>query len=204
MQTLEFRSDPKIGQDRWVVDLFARKRGGFFVEAGACDGVGASNTFVLERQLGWKGICVEPNDEFFARLAANRSCACENVCLSDERGTVRFRSAGYYGGIEERLSDHHFEDFKDGTVQEKPCVLLEDLLVKHDAPRVIDYLSLDLEGGELAVLKSFPFDRYDVLAMTVEQGCAGIAPFLEAQGYERVVNPYSDPSVTWELHYVRP
>jgi FkbM family methyltransferase len=182
MQTIPFFSDPKIGQDRWVIDLFARKRGGFFIEAGACDGIGASNTYALESSLGWKGICVEPNDEFFSQLVANRDCACENVCLGDQRGTVRFRSAGYYGGIEERLSEHHYEDFKDGTVQEKPCVLIEDLLVKHAAPKVIDYLSLDLEGGELAVLESFPFDRYEVLAMTIEQGCAGIAPFLESRG----------------------
>lgn len=202
MTTIPFYSDPKIAQDRWAVDLFNGQRGGYFIEAGACDGVGASNTFTLEQSFGWNGICVEPNDEFFAGLARNRKCAVENVCIGDTRGPVRFRSAEYYGGIEESLNEGHFDDYKHGAVIEKQCVLLEDLLIKHNAPKVIDYISLDLEGGELAVLKSFPFERYTVRAMTIELGSPHIQEFVESMGFELVTNRFSDPSVVWELHFV--
>jgi hypothetical protein len=50
-----------------LVKLFGRKkRGGFFIEAGAHNGVEASNTLYLEKKLGWTGILVEPNPQTFA------------------------------------------------------------------------------------------------------------------------------------------
>lgn len=50
-----------IGQDKWVAETFRRARGGYFLDFGAFDGITTSNTIVLEKELGWTGICVEPN-----------------------------------------------------------------------------------------------------------------------------------------------
>ena len=36
------------------------KRKGFFIEAGANDGVTQSNTLFFERHRGWRGLLVEP------------------------------------------------------------------------------------------------------------------------------------------------
>jgi hypothetical protein len=47
--------------------LFGRKkRGGFFIEAGAHDGVEASNTLYFEKKMGWTGLLVEPNPDSFS------------------------------------------------------------------------------------------------------------------------------------------
>ena len=40
---------------------------------------------------------------------------------------------------------------------------------KANAPKVIDYLSLDVEGAELEVLKNFPFKKYKFLSMKIER-----------------------------------
>ena len=49
-----------------MFELFGRKkRDGFFVEAGAHNGVEASNTLYFEKKMGWKGLLVEPNPDTF-------------------------------------------------------------------------------------------------------------------------------------------
>lgn len=62
------------GQDRFVLSACHGQRGGFFLDSGASDGVLGSNSWMLENEYGWRGICVEPNDTMFAHLAANRAC----------------------------------------------------------------------------------------------------------------------------------
>ena len=66
------------GQDRIILDLFFRengeyKRGGIFIEVGAYDGVTISNTLLMERELGWTGLCLEPIPERFTQLRNNRN-----------------------------------------------------------------------------------------------------------------------------------
>ena len=52
-----------------LVQIFgAKKRDGFFIEAGAHDGVEASNTLYLEKKMGWRGLLVEPNPDTFAGI----------------------------------------------------------------------------------------------------------------------------------------
>ena len=52
--------------DKWIAEeVFPGTREGFYVEAGACNGVGCSSTYVLEKELGWKGVLVEPDPIFF-------------------------------------------------------------------------------------------------------------------------------------------
>ena len=57
--------------DLQLVDLMGRRRGGTFVEAGANDGIRQSNTYYLEKVLGWKGVLVEPMPEL-ASLCSQR------------------------------------------------------------------------------------------------------------------------------------
>ena len=71
------------------------------------------------------------------------------------------------------------------------CYPLYHLLLALDNPRV-DFLSLDIEGAELAVLKTIPWDKVDIEVITVETKHAGevfpgtrqdIIEYLAQQGY---------------------
>lgn len=201
--------------DRWIIEhLFPGRRGGYFIEAGAAGGIGASCTYLLERELGWTGLLVEPNGDFFAQLVVNRpNSSCENVCLASEPGLVRYVEAAgdtvdaYLGGIAENLQRYKSGGAKvveRGRMVEKQAVPLATLLDRHGAPRVIDYLALDIEGSELDVLRSFPFDRYTIQAISLEcDGLIwdGITHLLRQRGYREVRNPFNVDK-PWERYFV--
>lgn len=189
----------EFGQDEYVAALLGGMRHGFFVESGAYDGVRASNTLLLEREYEWQGLCIEANDGFYRRLAANRRCTCLHVCLYTGDETVEFlESAATAGGIikeydaaqrefVERVHAPPTDPAGRWLTVEKSTRSLASLLDEQGAPRVIDYWSLDTEGSELAILRSFPFDRYTIRVLTVEH-CrmphrrAAIAQLLESRG----------------------
>jgi hypothetical protein len=64
----------------------------YFVDVGANDGVSLSQTLALERDLGWRGVCVEASDPHFAALVLSRpTCRCAHACLSGvANATVAF------------------------------------------------------------------------------------------------------------------
>jgi FkbM family methyltransferase len=198
----DYYSDPQIHQDKWVESLFNRKKGGFFLDIGAADGVGGSNTIMLEKFYEWDGICIEPNPEFFCSLKTNRRATCVQACVGTEVREVVFRMAGFYGGIQDNLSEWHRKNWDGHPVIKMTTQLIGDILDRHNVPEVIDYISLDIEGGEEDILKSFPWDKYKVRSMTVEKSSGGLVELIESLGFIIVKNPFAKPDVNWELHCV--
>src|ERR1700761_3065627 len=97
-----------IGQDAWVAECLQFKKDGYFLDFGAFDGKLTSNTYALEHDLGWRGICVEPNPKHYAAVCECRRCVAVNVALwPQSREQLRFVDA--YG-----LSS--LEQFKDVDV----------------------------------------------------------------------------------------
>lgn len=201
---MKFYSAPNTQQDRWVLDILGGKEGGYFVDIGASNGRGANNTYALERYYGWDGVCIEANDAWFRELSRMRSCACEHVVVYSTTGTVEFiepdKHPGYGGVLENlRKAKQRFWD-DGGNMVIKPCDTLENILDRHNAPSTIDYLSIDVEGSELAILRDFPFLRYRFKAISIEGNSCN--DLLLAQGYVMVQNPYA--SVDWEYFFVYP
>ena len=62
----------QLGQDLEVIKFYNNKENGFFIEIGASDGIILSNTYLLETQYKWKGICYEPIPNNFKKLVKNR------------------------------------------------------------------------------------------------------------------------------------
>ena len=77
-------------QDVYLRDfLFEGKRNGYFVDCGSADGLYKSNTFLLERDLGWKGICIEGRGKgnlSYEECIINRSVKCFNAVLGSYNG----------------------------------------------------------------------------------------------------------------------
>ena len=59
---------PQYNQAKIVDDYLAKKTNGFYIEAGAWDGVHLSNSLFFERERNWTGILIEPNRVAFRYL----------------------------------------------------------------------------------------------------------------------------------------
>lgn len=199
---LEAKAVSQLGQELWVLERVDYKRDGFFVEFGATDGITLSNSWLLEHEFGWSGICAEPNPKFFKDLQANRSCVVSDECIGQHSGDrISFILADVYGGIADYSdADNHAQKraaYKaKGEILEMTTISLEDFLLKHDAPREIDYLSIDTEGSEYDILASFPFDQWTIRLITVEHNFTpmreDIYALLVSHGYQRTEAQWDD------------
>ena len=150
-----FRS--QIGQDKYISDvIFKNKKSGFFIELGAADGERISNTFYFEKELGWKGVCIEPNPEYKDSLIKNRTCElCFDPVYSTSGKCVDFDvvNNGELSGMTEHIDSNIYNmGYTKQTIQLTTRTLTE-ILDSINAPTYIDYLSLDTEGTELEILK---------------------------------------------------
>jgi FkbM family methyltransferase len=188
----------QLGQEYFVLEMLGNLHNGFFLDSGASNGVRANNTYLLEFAFGWKGICIEPNESFFAELVKNRNCICLNCCLYDHDGSVDYVEASTLGGIINEYHSSHLEYAKRSCniptdLNGRPITItktsrtISSVLKENNAPAVIDYWSLDTEGSEFAILKSFPFSNYSFRVLTVEHNWLpvrdDIRHFLESKGY---------------------
>ena len=95
----------QVGQDRTVHRLFGGRRGGYFVDLASNEPVYFSNSRTLERDHGWRGVCIDGSLELAAKTVASRTCRVVQAIVTGRSGdTVRFRtSSGQhesgYGGI---------------------------------------------------------------------------------------------------------
>jgi FkbM family methyltransferase len=146
----------QAGQDKWVIDFFKGKRDGYFVDIGAYDGKEISNTYLLEKEFGWDGVCIEPSIKMFRKLRENRNCRLLNRAAYSRNTIMSFDDIGVSSLITP-VGKHRIK-----------ASTMRTILDEVGAPNVIDYISLDTEGSEYEVLLGFPFDKYDVVLWTIE------------------------------------
>lgn len=199
---LEGQSMSQLGQDLWVLERLDYKRNGFFIEFGATDGVTLSNSWLLEKKFNWEGICAEPNPKFFGKLKNNRSCSVSKACIGPRTGEqVEFILADVYGSILDYANEdtHHKKRAayrSEGKTVILETISLDDFLIQNNAPRNIDYLSIDTEGSEFDILSTFPFDKWNVNLFTIEHNFTPkrqqIRELMEANGYTCTAAQFDD------------
>jgi len=124
-----------------------------------------SNSYSLETYDGWSGICIEPNERYW-QGHLQRRCKLVGAVVGDKNELVLFKkSSGAFGGIVGENYDNH----DNATAVEMYTVTLHEilqyfiiLLQQNQAPKVVHYFSLDVEGAESTVLMHMPFDKYSV------------------------------------------
>jgi len=194
------RSKSQIFQDLFVLLATNEKQNGFFVEFGASDGTSLSNTALLEKGFGWQGILAEPARIWHKALAQNRACTLEPRCVWSKSGErLRFNEtlSSELSTLERYTAhDGHALDRRDGRHYFVETISLNDLLLQHGAPPLIDYMSIDTEGSEYPILANFDFSAYEIGILTVEHnhvdmGRERVHRLLSENGFERVLVDYS-------------
>lgn len=144
-------NETQLNQDIFALLINGFKRG-YFLEIGANDGFTLSNTVYLERNFNWNGILVEANPKYYNSLK-NRNSIIVNKAIAESNGIFQFTDAGLYGGISETLDDTHSDiTGKSAVINVEGC-RLDDILDENHAPKLIDFISIDVEGGEYSILK---------------------------------------------------
>jgi FkbM family methyltransferase len=186
--------------DKKLISIIGTERG-FFVELGANDGISQSNTKHLEMFHGWRGVLIEPYPGNYRKLSRTRSSSSHFVnaaCVSFEfpKDEMELTYSNLMTTPMEGSSDVanrklHAESGKK-WLRDRETVktflakarTLTSILIEAKAPPVIDLLSLDVEGGEIEVLKGVDHATYRFKWILVEsRDEKRIAEYLEGQGY---------------------
>ncbi len=165
-------------------DLIAQKYLGsvnYFVDIGAAGGKVGSNTFYFALR-GARGVCFEPRRESFLRLRClylfNRKIVCRNCGISDttrEADIVQLKEWSYVAETEDQGHTRLYPDQKppEQSVSRIKLQTFDEATSGISLPKVIDLLSIDVEGHELNVLRSMPFERHDFRLIILETHLLG-------------------------------
>ena len=174
---------------------------GFFIEAGANDGISQSNSLYFEKYKKWQGILIEPIPDLAAKCRINRpNSVVENYAL------VPFD----YGQDHVKMYYCNLMSFVDGAMDSKeekkvhlkagcnvqnikhsyeinvPATSLTTILDKYRIEN-IDFFSLDVEGFELNVLQGIDFDKYQPKFMLIE------VRYRDRKVIESFLKPFYEP-----------
>jgi FkbM family methyltransferase len=186
----------QAGQDRIVDRVLAQKSNGVFVDVGGYDGVTGSNTLFFEMFRGWHGILVEPAPTQLRKARDVRRCPCLGFAVAGHAGTLDFmevthgytQMSGFLDSYDRDLlarvrgDTRHQEVIH--TLAAKPLgeILTEQQIYK------VDFLSLDVEGGELDILRNFDFTAFDIDLWSIENNTqnAEIPELMRDNGYDLI------------------
>ncbi|XP_023342585.1 uncharacterized protein LOC111712248 [Eurytemora carolleeae] len=180
-------------------------KNGFFIEAGASNFEAHSDTLHFEVNHGWTGLLVEAHPLLYQDgLRKHRKAHSIQTCLATQTKPhlVNFELdaitkdkngvSSSMGGI---ITDEFF-DPKSSTIVKMQCMPLYTILLALGNPTV-HYISLDIEGAEFPVLKTIPWDKVDIQALSIETHMGGIVfpgsrldiiRYMESVGYRHIEN----------------
>lgn len=186
----------QFGEDRLLERLLGRRMEGLCIEVGANNGVDGSTTLHFE-ECGWDCILVEPNPELAAELRVRRKAQIFECAASSSVGTATLYIAigkenahavsalGDCAKPAQILKEHGFVT-KPVDVPTRP---LNAILEEANPARPIDFISIDVEGHELEMLKGFSLKRWGPAIVIIEDNSpiweSSVRDYLSEQGYVR-------------------
>jgi FkbM family methyltransferase len=200
------KAQGQLLQDIFAVLANAGKRNGTFVEVGVGTGQYLSNTYLMETELDWTGVLVEPNRSSHESIKACRKAHLDTRAATSSSGqTLEFEEvvgSGEFsrlvGAKGHRLDDYQIERYEVNTAT------LNEVFEDKGMPREIDFMSVDTEGSELDVLRGIDFNTYSFTALAIEHNydkakLAAIRALLERHGYLQVFQDISNFDA-WFVH----
>ena len=189
---------------RLIASIRPERGHGFFVELGANDGLRQSNTYLLQKRYGWRGLLIEPSPPRYMECVRNRSfgtrpyfrcAACvdpgyEAPFVEMEYSDLMSVALGLDLSREEALSqaERGRSFLEDSACRHRfgaVACTLTSLLDEVGAPPDFDLLSLDVEGNELCVLRGLDFTRYRPRWILAECRDDAVPRHLELAGYQQ-------------------
>lgn len=198
-------SKSQNGQDFFALIASGGKSSGVFLEFGAYNGIDLSNTYMLERNFNWTGLLVEPIPENFQLIQENRTCQALSAAVSprtmDEITMFQAAAPDLSKVIDK--SGKEIDFWSRGQKRKTLGYSLNDLMEKFLKMSVIDFLSVDTEGGELEILEALDFSKFSFMSICVEHNYSeqryALRSLLEENGYLLVFQEFSGNDF-WFIH----
>jgi FkbM family methyltransferase len=194
------------GEDLIIKDLFARLRieNPSYLDIGANEPFQISNTYLLYSK-GSKGVCVEPNLYLYKKFKRKRkrdTCINAGIAFNEQTeadfylfpneanglGTFSKEEADFW----ETTGNVNIGKYKVEAVIKTPLININELMGKHFSSHP-NFISLDVEGLDLAILKTIDFEKYQPEVFCIEtigyldndRECKNkeLINFLESKGY---------------------
>jgi len=183
-------------EETLIRHFFNDQRDGFFVDVGAGDCCTESTTYYLASRLGWTGISIDANasvgPEYAVKRKGTKFLSFFVSDTSDEMADYFFvpQVPGISSGDPTHAKKFDFVAKKNLAIEEQKIrtVTLNKVLEANQVAR-IDFLSMDIEGAELAALNGFDIEKYKPRLVCVEIQQELGAPILQyfvRHGYQRV------------------
>ncbi len=170
--------------------FFADRRDGFFLDVGAYHYKDKSNTYFLEKNLGWRGIAIDANSEFERGYLENRPNTRFFAFFVSDKSDER---ADFYivrdpGHLTKSTAVPYFVEGRETEKREVPTIKLDDLLAKLGISG-IDFFNLDIELWEPHALAGFDIEKYRPRLVCVEAHVEvrpEILKYFAEHGYRRL------------------
>ncbi|MBE0603335.1 MAG: FkbM family methyltransferase [Deltaproteobacteria bacterium] len=189
--------DPKteyfaqFGEDRILEGIFRHRSKGVCVEVGANDGILDSMTCRFE-SMGWTCLLVEPIPDLFRKIAENRKCIAKNYAASSVEGEASFfvaEEAIGMSALELTRTQRKSISRAGGTIKEiRVRKKTLDGILEESGVDAIDFISIDVEGHEMEVLKGFSLEKYRPRIVLIEDNSNQTDPtvqnHMKSKGYE--------------------
>lgn len=189
MSTTEKELREHLEEKRAVVEYLENVKG-LFVEVGTNDPGEGSQTYLLEKEKGWRGILVEPNDDFSTAYKESRpnSLHANVACTSpDKVGELVLYIPASTGmaSTEKHIDDHELNYEKEHRVR---AITFEDIISESGLDDEVAFVSIDVEGTELDVLKGINFEirKPQLILMEDKLQTLDKHRFLKSNGYRLV------------------
>ena len=154
------------GEDLFLTKLLGSRVPGFYVDVGAHHPARYSNTYLLYKR-GWRGINIDATPgsmKLFDRLRPDDINIESFVSSDSEPRTFFLLSEPALNTASEPLAQHRGSENPDYRITDsvvvRPRTLAQVLDESLPENQHIDLLSVDVEGGDLDVLRSNDWSRY--------------------------------------------
>ena len=143
---------------------------GTFLDLGAYDGIDLSNTRALT-ELGWSGVCIEPNPVIFERLCDNLKAFNKVIeykfALGTENKTVMMQmNDSYYSTVKQSEVDRWRGSFKFESAEVQ--MLDFKSFLEFSKYKTFDFISIDCEGLDYEILAQINLDEVECKMVCVE------------------------------------
>jgi FkbM family methyltransferase len=172
MHRKDLRFYSQFGEDKWIVEHITLPKIGVFVDVGAGHPTNLSNSYYFERQ-GWDVYCIDGDSRQVDLLKERRTNVIKAV-VSDEPGETRFKKT--------TLDLSHITDSVLPGTEPVTAVTLQSILDEYNIGK-INILNVDVEGHELAVLRSFDIEMHSPDVIIVEYNTLGRKHDVEIKDY---------------------